>query len=202
MSDIRVTKRDALRAFFAGGQAVALRGAAHTLFEAGGRRVLPEVAQRAVRAAVEQETGKLLAGVAMLSEGAAASAKLLPSAAVSTTAKLVGVQAARAAGMQVLRGMGRAAGVGALIDGAWGAAEAAYRYRKNTMTAGQACAHVAKEASTGAAATVAGAAAATLLVTMTGGLAVPAVFVVGAAASIGTKVGLNAWLASRAARTV
>ena len=198
MSDIRVTKRDALRAMVAGGEAVALRGAAHTLFEAGGRRLLPEVAQRALRAAVEQETGRLVAGFAMLGEGAAASAKLLPSAAVSTTAKLVGVQAARAAGMQLLRGVGRAAGVGALIDGAWGTAEAVYRYRKHTMTAGQACAHVAKEASTGAAATAAGAAAAALLVMMTGGLAVPAVFVVGAAASIGAKVGLNALLASRA----
>jgi hypothetical protein len=37
-----------------------------------------------------------------------------------------------------------------------------------------------------------------LIVTLTGGVAAPAVFLVAAAASAGTKAGLDAWLSARA----
>ena len=65
------------------------------------------------------------------------------------------------------------------------------------MTQRQAAAYVVREASTGAAATAAGATAAVLLVALTGGVAAPAVFLVGAAASLGAKVGLDQWLGGR-----
>jgi hypothetical protein len=65
------------------------------------------------------------------------------------------------------------------------------------MTQREAAVHVAREASTGAAATAAGTAAAALLVAVTGGIAAPAVFMVAATASLGAKMGLDAWLKAR-----
>lgn len=201
----RISQRDALRALVSGAEAVAIRGAAHVLFEAGGRKLLPVAAQRALRATLEREAARLMMGASgLLKEGAGVAksaanvleAKGGASAAV-TAAKAAAAPTARIAAQEVMRGIGRAAGAGALIDGAWGTAEAIYRVRKRTMTPREAVVHVAKEASTGAAATAAGAAAAAAVVTVTGGLAVPAVFVVGAAASIATKLGLNAWIERR-----
>lgn len=203
METIRISKRDAVRAIFAGSRAVALRPIAQRLYELGGRTLLPAAAQQAVRGALESEATRLMMGAGVLVEGAAAAkamsagAARAPGALASTTTSLAATTA-RAAGQQMARGIGRAAGVGALIDGVWGAAEATYRFKKGTMTGREACVHVAKEAGTGAVATAAGAAAAAIVVTMTGGLAIPAVFMVGAVASIGTKVGLTRWLASRA----
>jgi hypothetical protein len=205
MEPIRITKRDAVRAMFAGARAVSLRPIAQRLYELGGRTLLPAAAQQAVRGALEHEATRMLAGAGMLFEGASAAKALgagateASGALAATTATTIAATTARAAGQQMLRGIGRAAGIGALIDGAWGAAEATYRYKKGTMTGREACVHVAKEAGTGAAATAAGAAAAALVVTMTGGVAIPAVFMVGAVASIGAKVGLMRWLAPRAA---
>jgi hypothetical protein len=197
MEAIRVTKRDALRAMFAGARGVALRPVAQRLYELGGRAVLPPVAQSAIRGALEAEATSLFAGAGLLVEGANVM-KALPGRLASESSKAVVATTARAAGQQLLRGVGRAAGIGALIDGAWGAAEAGYRYKKGTMTARQAALHVAKEAGTGAAATAAGAAAAALVVTMTGGVAIPAVFMVGAITSIGAKLGLMRFIGSRA----
>jgi len=196
MEAIRVTKRDALRAMIAGARGVALRPIAQRLYELGGRAVLPPVAQGAIRGALETEATRLFAGAGLLVEGASVM-KSLPGRLASETTKTVAATTAKAAGQQLLKGIGRAAGVGALIDGAWGAAEAGYRYKKGTMTARQAAVHVAKEAGTGAAATAAGAAAAALVVTMTGGVAIPAVFMVGAITSIGAKVGLTRWIGAR-----
>lgn len=195
MEPIRVTKRDALRAMFAGARGVALRPIAQRLYDLGGRTLLPAAAQQVVRGALETEATRLFAGAGLLVEGASA-AKMLGAAKSATPAPTaIATATARAAGQQMLRGVGRAAGIGALIDGAWGTAEAVYRYRKGTMNARDACVHVAKEAGTGAAATAAGAAAAALVVTMTGGVALPAVFMVGAVTSIGAKVGLTRLLA-------
>jgi hypothetical protein len=198
METIRVTKRDALRAMFAGARGVALRPAAQRLYELGGRAILPEVAQGAIRGALETQATQIFSGAGLLVEGAGAMKQLRAPAIAAETTKAVALTTAKAAGQQVLRGIGRAAGVGALIDGAWGAAEAGYRYKNGTMTAREACVHVAKEAGTGAAATAAGAAAAALVVTMTGGVAIPAVFMVGALTSIGAKVGLTRWIGARA----
>lgn len=202
----RLNRRDAVRALVSGGEAVALRSAAHVLFEAGGRRVLPVAAQAALRSTLEREAKRLMMGVGgLLKEGATAAAPAARVAAggeaaavATTTARAVIAPTARIAAQQVLRGVGRAAGIGAILDGAWGTVEAIARVRNRTMTPRQAVVHVAKEASTGAAATAAGAAAAAAVVTVTGGLAVPAVFFVGAAASIATKISLMAWIERRA----
>jgi hypothetical protein len=191
---LKVTPRDALRAAMAGTQGSLVTGAAHALYEAGGKAMLPVAMQRVVRGAVEGEASRMLAGVGLLASGSAATARLMESGAV----RVVATRTAAAAGRQILRGVGAAALGGALVDGGWALAQAVRRMRRGTMTKQQAAVHVATEAGTGAAATAAGAAAAALLVVMTGGVAAPAVFVVGAAASMGAKAGLDAWLRARA----
>jgi hypothetical protein len=189
----RVTRRDAMRGSIAGAQGVAVSGAAHALFEAGGRAVLPPAVQRAVRGALESEAARLLADAGALEAGASTAARMLEGG----TARAVAAQTARAAGRQILRCVGAAAGVGAAIDGAWALAKAIPEVRRGSMRPREAAAYVAREASTGAAATAAGTATAALLVVLTGGVAAPAVFLVGAAASVGAKVGLDAWLGIR-----
>ncbi|HEY8041023.1 MAG TPA: hypothetical protein VIF15_14555 [Polyangiaceae bacterium] len=219
MSWLRVSRRDAIRSGVAGAQGVASRGAAQALFHAGGRRVLPELVQRAVRGAVEREASRLMAGFGLLERGAASAAasttaSTAASTAASTTAstaastaasavpgtamRAVAAQGARAAGREILRGVTVAAGAGALIDGGWALVQAVRGVRRGTMSRKQAAVHVAREATTGAAATAAGTAAAALLVVVTGGVAAPAVFFVGAAATLSAKAGLDAWLAMRA----
>jgi hypothetical protein len=84
-----------------------------------------------------------------------------------------------------------------LIDGSWALVAAGRRIHAGTMNLREAAGHVAREAGTGAAATAAGMVAAALLVTFTGGVAAPAVFMVGATASLGAKMGLDAWLRPR-----
>ena len=115
-------------------------------------------------------------------------------------ARALAMQTARAAGRQVLRSVGhRGQAPGALLDAEAGRSiHAVGRVRDGSMTRGEAASLVAREATTGAAATAAGATAAVLLVALTGGVAAPAVFVVGAAASIGAKVTLDRWLHVRA----
>jgi hypothetical protein len=193
---LRVTRQDALRGAIAGARAVGLRGAAQALFEAGGRKVLPPAAQQALRSAVERQAARLVAGVGLLESTASTAARVLEEGAARATAQSAATQTVRAAGRQLLRGMTAAAGAGALIDGGWALLQAVRGVRRGEMTRREAAAHVAREAGTGAAATAAGTAAAALVVTLTGGVAAPAVFVVGAAASLGAKMGLDAWLAS------
>jgi hypothetical protein len=196
-----VTRLDALRGAAAGTEAVAVRGAAQALFEAGGRHVLPTTVQNAVRSAVESEASRLLvadAGKRLLESGGAGAA--LTEGGVL---RAVAGQTVRRAARQLLRGVSAAAGAGALIDGGWALASAVRRMRAGKMTGRQAAVHVVREAGKGAAATAAGTAAAALLVALTGGIAAPAVFVVGGAASLGAKIGLDAWLGSGAiGRTV
>jgi hypothetical protein len=112
-------------------------------------------------------------------------------------ARSVVVHGARAATRQIFRGVGAAAAAGAFVDGGIALVHAVRHVRSGKMNRQQAAKHVAIEASTGAAATAAGTAAAALLVVMTGGVATPAVFVVAAAASVGAKMGLDAWMARR-----
>jgi len=193
MKRLHLTRIDALRAAIAGANGVGARAAALALFEAGGRRVLPAAVQRAVRGAVESEAARLVMGVGLLEQGASTAGRLLE----TTAARSVAVQGVRAAGRQLLRGVAASAGAGALVDGGIALVKAVRQVRRGTMTNREAAVHVAREAGTGAAATAAGTAAAALLVTLTGGVAVPAVFVVGAAASLGAKLGLEAWLSHR-----
>jgi hypothetical protein len=192
-----VTRRDAMRGAAAGTEAVAVRAAAQAMFEAGGHHVLPATVQNAVRSAVENEASRVLAvdaGKRLLEAGASAGA-LTEGAAV----RAVAGQTVQRAGRQLLRGVTAAAGAGALIDGGWALASAVRRMRAGKMTGRQAAVHVVREAGKGAAATAAGTAAAALLVALTGGVAAPAVFVVGGAASLGAKMGLDAWLGHGAA---
>ena len=179
----RISRLDAIRAGIAGSRAVAVRAAAKTLFDAGGQRVLPAVVQQAVRGAVEREASRVLAAVGVMGR-----------ALEGRAAQAVAVRGVRAAGRQIFRGVGTAAAAGALVDGGWALVQAVKRMRAGSMTRKQAAAHVAREAGTGAAATAAGTAAAALLVAATGGVATPAVFMVAAAASIGAKMGLDAWI--------
>src|ERR1700690_687560 len=187
----RVTRRDAMRGAAAGAEAVATRGAALALFDAGGHHVLPATVKYAVRSAVEGEASRLLAvdaGKRLLESGGAAAL------AESSVVRAVAGQTVRRAGRQLLRGVTAAAGAGALIDGGWALVSAVRRMRAGTMNGREAALHVAREAGKGAAATAAGTATAALLVALTGGIAAPAVFMVGGAASIGAKMGLDAWL--------
>jgi hypothetical protein len=193
MKFVRVTRLDALRGAIAGSRGVSLRTTALTLFEAGGRRVLPESVQRAVRGAVESEASKVLLGAGLLEPGASPVVRLLEGG----TARVVAVEGARAASRQILRTVGAAAGAGAVVDGGWALVQAVRGIRRGALTRREAVLHVAREAGTGAAATAAGTAAAALLVAVTGGVAAPAIFMVGAAASLGAKVGLDAWLRAR-----
>jgi hypothetical protein len=163
MKLFRVTRQDALLGAVAGAHAVAARGAAQALFEAGGRTILPPAVQQAVRSAVERHASRLLAGAGIGESGASATVRMIEGRAAEASAQAAARQTVRAA-------------------------------RRGSMTQRQAVAHVAREAGTGAAATVAGTAAAALLVAVTGGVAAPAVFVVGAAASLGAKMGLDAWI--------
>jgi hypothetical protein len=168
------------------------------MFEVGGRTVLPVALQQAVRSAVETEASRLLAvdaGKRLLESSGAAAAGIVEEAAARTLA----VQTVRGAARQLARGVAAAAGAGALIDGGWALIGAGRRLHAGTMSLRQAAVHVAHEAGTGAAATAAGTMAAALLVTLTGGVAAPAVFIVGATASLGIKMGLDAWLRARAA---
>ena len=193
MMRLRFGRQGAVRGGMAGAEAVAARSAALALFEAGGRRVLPETMQRVVRGAVEHEASRWLVGVGLL-EGAPSTA--MP-AIEGATMRTLASQAARAAGRQVLRSVGAAAGAGAILDGGWALVRSVDRIRRGLMTRRQAAEYVAREATTGAAAAAAGTAAGVAMVVLTGGIGAPAVFMVGAAASLATKAGLDAWLGSR-----
>jgi hypothetical protein len=177
------SRLDALRGAIAGSRAVAMGAAARALFEAGGRRVLPLTLQRAVRGAVEREASLALSAIGVAAR-----------AIETSPAPMMAVRGARAASRQLVRGVAGAAAAGAVLDGGWALFKSMKKVRTGEMTRQQAAAHVAREAGSGAAATAAGTAAAALLIAITGGVATPAVFVVAAAASIGAKAGLDAWL--------
>lgn len=179
----RQSGRDLARGGIAGAEGVATREAAQTLFRLGGERVLPAAARDALRSAVESRAANMLA-----------SATVLESSAASALAPGLAAQTVRAAGRRIAGRLGVAAGAGAVIDGGWAVMHAVRRVRDGSLTRRQATGHVVREVCTGAAATAAGAGAAALLVAVTGGVAAPALFVVGATASIGVKAGLDGYL--------
>ena len=184
MTPHKPSRLDALRGAIAGSRAVAMGTAARALFEAGGRRVLHPTLQRAVRGAVEREASVALSAIGI-------AARAIETSPAPTTIALHG---ARAASRQLVRGVAGAAAAGALLDGGWALYKSVRGVRAGALSRKQAVANVAREAGAGAAATAAGTAAAALLIAVTGGVATPAVFVVAAAASIGAKAGIDAWL--------
>lgn len=195
-----------LRAAIAGGEAAKLIFSSKVLFEAGGKAVLSEGAKLAVREVAERgasraiafSTNPILASAGSLAAkpviaitakaGAALGLKSSASGgAASAMAKGVSKQAMRLAGAQVLKGAGKAAGIGFVLDGAIASVEAIVAVRNGSADRRTAAIHVAKEATTGALATGAGVLLGAGIVALTGGLAAPVVFAVGALGSIGTK---------------
>jgi hypothetical protein len=186
----RQSGRDLARSGIAGAEGVAARDAALTLFRLGGRRVLSPALRDALRATIENRASRILSSATVLESSAAAT--VVPGLATSGAAETL-----RAAGRQVVGRLGVAAGAGALIDGGWALTQAIRRVQDGSLTRRQAAGHVVREVCTGAAATAAGAGAAALLVAVTGGVAAPALFVVGAVASIGAKASLDGYMGRR-----
>lgn len=181
---------DALRSVIAGGAAARLIGSSVTLFEAGGKLLLDEGAKNALRSAAEKGAGSALAFAAgpLLGPATVLAKKPIGMLAhAGKAARTVGPAAVRAAGKEILKGTGKAAGLGLLIDGAVASVEALVAVQNGSMDRKAASSYVAKEAATGAVATGAGVLLGTGLIALTGGMAAPVVFAVGALGSIGTK---------------
>lgn len=177
---------EALRGSIAGGEAVAVRGAADVLFHAGGKKVLSEGSQHVLREVVSKAVGKTLEtgrGAAQLASG--------------LVTREVTRAVAKSAGREVAKGIGRAAALGLAFDAAVGTVEGVVAVRSGEKTVRQAIAHAGREAGTGALASAGGVAAAAALVSLTGGLAAPVLFGVGAVTSISIKLGLASWIARR-----
>ena len=181
---------DTLRAMIAGGGATQVISSSVALFEAGGKLLLDEGTKALVRNAAERgaegalalAVGPLVGPARLLADRPAA---MLTHAgrAARTAAPL----AARAAAKQILKGAGKAAGVGLVVDGAVASVEAVVAVRNGSMDRKTATGYVAREAATGAVATGAGVLLGAGLVALTGGIAAPVVFAVGALGSMGTK---------------
>src|SRR5260221_6343013 len=132
---LRLTRRDAVRSAVAGSQGVAARSAAHALFAAGGRSVLPDAVQSAVRGAVESQASRLLVGVGLLEASASnPAARML----AGGTLRAAATQTVRVASRQILRSVSFAAGAGAVVHGGWAIARGIHRGRRGTMTRGEA----------------------------------------------------------------
>lgn len=182
----------------AGQAALGVQQAAQVLHDAGGKRVLGDALQTAVRRVCTRsavDTVALLAPGLLLdgAAGALAGTSAVPAGLRSfiAPAGVVVGQTARAAAGQVLRGALRAGGVGMAIDGAIGAVVGLRAFRRGTMTGKQACVHTAVEAGTGAVSTATGVALAAGIIALTGGLAAPTVMAIGAGGALATKLGLG-----------
>jgi hypothetical protein len=179
---------EVVRASIAGGESVAVRAAAETLFEAGGKKVLSEGTQRFGREVLTRMTEKALAGApALLGRAARAARPVLG----REGAKTLGREAAKAAGKEIAKGAGRAAGLGLVLDGAIGAYEGVTAYREGTKTAREAVVHAGTEAGTGALASAGGVLAAAAMVALVGGLGAPVVFGIGAVTTVSLKLGMR-----------
>lgn len=181
---------NALRAVIAGNGASKVITSSLALFEAGGKHVLDEGAKSLVRSAAEKGAESALAVAAGPLLGPASVIAKKPIAMLAQSpkaARAVAPIAARTAGRELLKGAGKAAGVGFVIDGAVAGVEAVVAVRNGSMNQESAVKYVAKEAATGAVATGAGVLLGASLVALTGGVAAPVVFAVGALGSIGTK---------------
>ncbi|CAN90196.1 hypothetical protein predicted by Glimmer/Critica [Sorangium cellulosum So ce56] len=210
------SQRNKILGSIAGSGAVAVRGAAEALFSAAGKRLLDDGAREGLRRVMVENTTAVVDALAPgLSLGAQTTAKIIGDQGGTQAAAIVaqagrhagqaaltdGVSAAvakglareamRAAGREILKGAGKAAGIGFVIDGAFGAYEGVTAYQRGEMTRKEALAHAAQEASTGAMATGAGVLLAAGLVAVTGGAAAPLVFAVGAGGAIGAKQALR-----------
>lgn len=189
--------RDLVMGALAGGAAIAARTAAHALYEAGGRDILPPAAQVGLQTVLTRTAVDTVATVApaLLAEGVALAGAGAVAAAVAPTARVTALTTARAAGAQLARTTARAGLVGLVVDAAFGAAEGFVAYRRGAMTGKQACVHASLEAGTGAASTSIGVLLAAGAVALTGGLAGPAVMAIGTGCALASKLGLRRLLA-------
>lgn len=191
----------AIRAAVAGGHAAKLIGSATAIFEAGGKNFLSPASQSAVRAIAEKGAANVLAAATgpLLPPGLSP-AKLIGSGARATAAVVKG--GARIAAREIVKGAGKAAGIGFVIDGAVATVEGVMAMRAGTMDKDEAVKHVVTEAATGAVATGTGVLIGAGLVALTGGAAAPVVFAVGAIGAIGTKRVLKQWAGAAPAISV
>lgn len=179
-----------LRAVIAGGGAARVIASSVALFEAGGKRLLDEGAKTALRRAAEHSAEGALALAAGPLLGPTQAVLKKPIAMLAHTgkaARAIGPTAARVAGKEILKGAGKAAGIGLVIDGAVAGVEAVVAMRDGSMNRKEAATYVATEAATGAVSTGAGVLLGAGLVVLAGGIAAPVVFAVGALGAIGTK---------------
>lgn len=184
---------EAIRASIAGASAAKLIGSATAIFKAGGNKVLSEASQATVRSLVEKGAERAIAtATGSLLPAGVSPMKLIGSGARATSAVVKG--SARVAAREIAKGAGKAAGIGFVVDGAVASVEGMLAVRAGTMEKSDAVKHVAKEATTGAVATGAGVLLGAGLVALTGGVAAPVVFAVGAIGSIGTKRVLRRWV--------
>jgi hypothetical protein len=179
---------DAIGAMIAGGRAAQLMSSSAALFEAGGRVLLDEgtrllvrnTAQRGAEHAFSYAAGPLL--------GPAAAARLrrllMAAGGVASAARPLAV---RAAATEVLKGAGRAGGLGFVIGGAIATLDAVVAVRDGAMDRRAAATHVVREAATGGASTGVGVLLGVSVVALTGGVAAPVVFAVGAFGAMGAK---------------
>ncbi len=177
---------DALRAMIAGGRAAHVLSSSLSLFEAGGRALVSESTQACIRTLAERGAERAL-GVATRP---LLGATMLPPGTLGTAveaARSAAPLAARAAAKELLKGAGKAGGLGLVIDGAVASLEAAVAVRSGAMDRRTAAIHVAAEAATGAASTAAGVLLGAGLVALTGGIGAPVVFALGAIGAIGAK---------------
>lgn len=172
---------ESLRASVAGEAAVKAATAALAIFRRGGHRALGEGGRAVVRDAAER-----------MAKAAAIPALAAAEAAPALAAKGVAIASARVALREIARGTGRAAGIGFVLDAGLATVTAVRSVRAGTMDTKAAARHVALEGATGAVATGAGVLLGAGLVALTGGIAAPVVFAVGALGSTGVKRVLTA----------
>lgn len=187
--------RDLVRASVAAETAWQAVPAAACLFDAVGRRVLPETTRLVVREVVQGGASQLWPGGprAVLQvgrdvarEAGSACGTELVRSGTQALARRVVVTSAR----EIARHAGRAALLGGAVDAAFAAAEGVAAVRAGRTTPGAAALHVAREGATGAVASAAGVGAVALLVTVTGPVGWGAAALVGGGAALAAKAGL------------
>lgn len=210
--------RNLIRAKLAGDAAVAVSISAVRVFSAGGRRLLGEGIQKTIQASAARAGEQLLTAatpaglqrfLTLPAEAVGTAGRLaaqtLPESATAEGAVIAGAKSGfglkklqpisraviRSASRDVLRGASRAAMLGLVIDGAFGGLEGYLAYRRGRLTRNEALWHVGKEAASGALATGAGVMLAGSAVALTGAMASPTVFVIGAGGAIATKHALK-----------
>lgn len=194
---------NSLRAMAIARPVAAAAAAAEGLFVAGGQRLLHEVPRLALRATVERAAKEvagttapgLAAQAARIAIGEAQAAPPLAVVAPAFSGRALARGASRAlvrgAAKQVASSMGRAAGVGAAVDGAFAAVRAVGLVRQGVIDRKAAVTMVAAESATGAAASALAVGAVAAVVAVTGPIGFSAALLVAGATAAGSKLALD-----------